>query len=302
MPQGIFWLCHCIPKHPRAHLCSCPHKPRHYLRLIPLSLSSKCPIQQTDPKGASSPCTHGCSACPKSPRCSSLGLSAAPVRASHLWSFANAWLEHPRRAGAVPEEPQPHSSGSRNWGRMDQIALNLGCACKCVCMSFPLRRMAPAGSQKKERQPSSNCNLTPAQAAKPQRPQKIHAWSPNQLNIPPVPWPAPTPPAQGQKSRAETCALHEQEGFSWVLDGDFHKKRKPHAAGCTGRAGLTPAAGDFPGEEEKWGLHPAAKQLGGLPVPPQPDPAARCRQGRGSAALRHCSTTISLHLKAYIPK
>lgn len=174
------------------------HEPRQYLRLIPLFLSSKCPIQQTDPKGASSPCTHGCSACPKSPWCSSPGLSTAPVRASCPWSFANTWPEHPCSAGAVLADTQLCSPGSRNWGRMGQIALNLGCACKCVCMFSPQARRPWQAVRKRSASPTPTAiYLTPAQAAKPQRPQKIHTWSPNPLNITPVPQPAPAPLAQG---------------------------------------------------------------------------------------------------------
>lgn len=70
-----------------------------------------------------------------------------------------------------------------------------------------------------------------------------------------------------------------------------------------GRTRSHPSSVIFPGEEEKRGLHPAAKQLGELPVPtPKPGPGARCRQGRGLAAPQGCSNTISLCFKAYIPK
>lgn len=60
------------------------------------------------------------------------------------------------------------------------------------------------------------------------------------------------------------CVPHEQGGFSWVLGQEFNTKQKVSWHWLHGQHWPDSHGWRAPGE--KWGLHPAAKQMGGLPV------------------------------------
>lgn len=157
---------------------SYPHEAQHSLGFIPLALSSKCPILQTDPKGAS--LFPWVQHLPKMSLVFLPCVICTSIRISHSWSFTNTWPQHPQRSAAVLVELQPHFPDSRIWRRMEWIALNLGCACTHMYMSFP-HTGRPSRQEEKGIPAQLQMQSHTSSSCQTPKTPKIQIWSPNQL-------------------------------------------------------------------------------------------------------------------------
>jgi len=217
-------------------------EPRQYLGLTPLSSSSKQAPEESRP--------HGCGPCPKTPRCSSPGLSAAPSGQGTPGASPVPGQSIPAGLGQcwLPREKELGQDG------LDCPEFGMHTYRHVRVLSRPRpagRKGAPARLQTQPHTcPSCQALKTPKNSHSVSRLAECHSHAITRAH----PSSARTAPQGWNASGRQTGVL----GAGW----GFRDNRKPRTAGC---AGLTPAAGDFPEEEQ--GLHPAAKQLGGLPVP-----------------------------------